>query len=131
MTTDVANLPPLAAYLEYCKQGVLAYQYCPDDDSVVFYPRFYSPVSGSPNLEWRISAGLGTVYATTSVYGRDREKPPHNVSIIELDEGFRMMSRVEDIPSLDVTIGMRVQVRMHHDEEKNQVYPVFTPVEGK
>jgi uncharacterized OB-fold protein len=87
-----------------------------------------APVSGSTNLEWRISEGLGTVYATTSVYGRDQTKPPHNVSMIELDEGFRMMSRVEEIPSLDVKIGMRVRVRMHTDEN-GEVYPVFTPVE--
>jgi uncharacterized OB-fold protein len=107
---------------------VLAYQYCPDDDSVVFYPRLVSPKSGSTNLEWRISNGLGTVYATTSVY-RTREQPPHNVAIIEVDEGFRMMSRVEDIPTGDVKIGMRVSVRMHRDE-KDQVYPVFVPAEG-
>jgi uncharacterized OB-fold protein len=125
---DIDKLPPIAAYLEYCKQGKLAYQYCLDDDTVVFYPRVIAPVSGSTNLEWRISKGLGTVYATTSVYGRDTSQPPHNVCMVELDEGFRMMSRVEEIPSLDVKIGMRVQVRMHTDEKK-QIYPVFTPVE--
>jgi uncharacterized OB-fold protein len=127
---DIDKLPPLAAYLEYCKQGKLAYQYCPDDDTVVFYPRVASPGSGSTNLEWRISEGLGTVYATTSVYGRDPQKPPHNVCIVELDEGFRMMSRVEDIPSEDVKIGMRVRVRMHTDDT-GLVYPVFTPEEEK
>jgi uncharacterized OB-fold protein len=125
---DIDKLPPFAAYQAYCREGKLAYQYCPDDDMVVFYPRLMSPGSGSTNLEWRFSEGLGTVYATTSVYGRDREQPPHNVSMIELDEGFRMMSRVEDIPSQEVRIGMRVRLRMHHDE-KDQVYPVFTPME--
>jgi len=125
---DIDKLPPLAAYQEYCRQGLLAYQYCPEDGTAVFYPRVLSPVSGSPNLEWRISKGLGTVYATTTVHGKDKEKPPYNVAIIELDEGYRMMSRVEEIPSRDVKIGMRVRARMHRDD-KDQVYPVFTPVE--
>jgi len=127
---EIDKLPPLAAYQEYCKQGVLAYQYCPDDGTAVFYPRLLSPVSGSPNLEWRISKGLGTVYATTTVHGKVKEQAPYNVAIIELDEGYRMMSRVEDIPSRDVKIGMRVRARMHRDD-KDQVYPVFTPVEEK
>lgn len=125
---DIEKLPPLAAYQEYCRQGLLAYQFCPDDGSVVFYPRVMSPVSGSANLEWRFSEGLGTVYATTAIHSRDKD--PYNVAIIELDEGFRMMSRVEDIPAQQVKIGMRVAVRMHTDEE-DQVYPVFTPVEEK
>lgn len=130
ISVDIDTLPPLAAYQEYCKRGLLAYQYCPDDGAVVFYPRTVSPLSGSTNLEWRISAGLGTVYATTSVHGRDRAQAPHNVAMIDIDEGFRMMSRVEDIPAQEVKIGMRVRMRMHRDE-KDQVYPVFTPVEEK
>jgi uncharacterized OB-fold protein len=127
---DLDKLPPLAAYQEYCRQGLLAYQYCPDDGSAVFYPRILSPVSGSPNLEWRISKGLGTVYATTTVHGKPGEEAPYNVAIIDMDEGYRMMSRVEDIPPQAVKIGMRVRARMHTDE-KGQTYPVFSPAEGK
>jgi len=122
---ELEKMPPLAAYQEYCKQGLLAYQYCPDDGTAIFYPRVLSP-SGSTRLEWRISKGVGAVHATTAVHPRD--EPPYNVAIIELDEGYRMMSRVEDMPPQDVKIGMRVRVRMHRDE-KGQVYPVFVPAE--
>ena len=38
---------------------------------------------------------LGTVYATSVMHYRN--EPPLNVALIDLDEGFRMMSRVEDI----------------------------------
>jgi len=127
---EIDKLPPLAAYQEFCKQGLLAYQYCPDDGSAVFYPRILSPVTGNPNLEWRISKGLGTVYATTTVHGRGSGEAPYNVAIIDLDEGYRMMSRVEDIPSKSVTIGLRVRVRMHSDEQ-GQIFPVFTPLEAQ
>jgi uncharacterized OB-fold protein len=51
----------------------------------------------------------GTVHATTVVYTKD--KPPHNVALIDLDEGFRLMSR-RDIDPMQVKIGMRVKVRM-------------------
>jgi uncharacterized OB-fold protein len=50
--------------------------------------------------------------------------------LIDLDEGFRMMSRVEDIEPMDVKIGMRVKVRMTKGDEKQPPYPVFTAVEA-
>lgn len=124
---EMDKLPPLAAYQEYCRRGLLAYQYCPDDGAAIFYPRIMSP-SGSTNLQWRVSKGLGTVHATTTV--RARDEAPYNVSIIEVDEGYRMMSRVEDVAPEQVKIGMRVRVRMHTDE-KNQTYPVFVPTEER
>ncbi|WYX29001.1 OB-fold domain-containing protein [Achromobacter denitrificans] len=65
------------------------------------------PGSGSPALEWRLSAGLGTVHAVTVVHPRDQDT--YNVVLIDLDEGFRLMSRVKGRPA----IGMRVRMRAH------------------
>ena len=61
----------------------------------MFYPRVLCPFTGSDKLEWRVSKGLGTVYATTVVH--PGEGAPYNVALIDCDEGFRLMSRVEDI----------------------------------
>ena len=72
--------------------------------------------------------GDGTVYATTVVYPQKGE--PYNVALINVDEGFRMMSRVEDIAPLDVRIGMRVKFRVHPAADDEPPYPVFTPAEG-
>ena len=69
------------------------------------------PFTGSDRLEWRVSAGLGTVYATTVTH--PREGAPYNVALIDCDEGFRLMSRVEDIAPEAVQIGMRVKFRVH------------------
>ena len=121
---------PLGVYLEHCKKGELAYQVCTDDDTAVFYPRAVAPRSGSPNLEWRVSKGLGTVYSTTLVYAA-KDQPPHNVALIDVDEGFRMMSRVEGIDPMQVKIGMRVKVKMHPGDDKQSPYPVFTPAQDK
>lgn len=119
---------PLGVYLEHCKKGELAYQVCTDDNTAVFYPRAVAPKTGSANLEWRVSKGLGTVYATTVVFYKG--EPPLNVAMIDLDEGFRMMSRVEDIDAMQVKIGMRVKLKMHPGDDKQPPYPVFTPAEG-
>jgi uncharacterized OB-fold protein len=118
---------PYGVFLEHCKKGELAYQVS-DDGKAFFYPRVVAPVTGSEKIEWRVSTGLGTVYATTVVYTKDQ--PPHNVALIDVDEGFRMMSRVEDTDPMQVKIGMRVKVKMHPGDEKQPTYPVFTPAGG-
>lgn len=126
---ELKQQSPLGRYLEHCKKAELAYQVCTDDQTPVFYPRAVAPKTGSTNLEWRISKGLGTVYATTVVYGA-KDQPPHNVALIDVDEGYRMMSRVEGIDPMQVKIGMRVKVRFHPGDEKQPPYPVFVPAEG-
>ena len=93
--------------------GELAYQWDPATGSSVFYPRV------GEWLEWRVSAGLGTVYATTVV--RRRGEPGANLALVDLDEGFRMMTRVEGIEPEAVAIGMRVRVRPGGEA------PVFEP----
>lgn len=127
-TKDVKDMPPTRAYVEFCKRGKLAYQICTDDGAVVFYPRVICPKTASPNLEWRVSSGLGTVYTMTTIHRRDRA--PYNVSMIELNEGFRMMSRVEDADPGEVRIGMRVRMHMHPGDDEQHPYPIFVPAEG-
>ena len=123
-----ATTSPLATYIEHLEKGELAYQFSPEANAAIFYPRVICPFTGSDKLEWRISKGAGTVYATTVVYPQKGE--PYNVALINVDEGFRMMSRVEDIAPLDVRIGMRVKFRVHPAADDEPPYPVFTPAEG-
>ena len=91
----------------------------------VWPPRIAAPGTGKP-LTWHDSAGLGTVYATTALHSRDT--PARNVALIELDEGFRMMSRVEGLPGDAVRVGLRVRVRFTDpDPETGSRLPVFVP----
>ena len=127
--TDLMKQSPLGVYVEHCRKGQLAYQVCTDDNTPVFFPRAVAPKTGSANLEWRVSKGLGTVYSTTVVHAA-KDQPPYNVALIDIDEGYRLMSRVEDIDPMQVKIGMRVKVRINQGDEKQLPYPVFTPLEG-
>lgn len=126
MASDLRKESPYGTFLAHIKKGELAYQVDPDGKAV-FYPRAVAPVTGG-ELQWRVSKGLGTVYATTVVHSKGEN--PYNVAMIDLDEGFRMMSRVEDLDPMQVKIGMRVKVRMHPGDEKQAPYPVFTPAGG-
>ena len=59
---------PLAVYQSHLEKGELAYQWSPEAGRAVFFPRLVCPYTGSNKLEWRVSPGLGTVYATTVVH---------------------------------------------------------------
>jgi hypothetical protein len=117
---------PLAAYLAGLERGQLVYQWSPEAKRAVFYPRAVCPFSGSNRLEWRVSSGLGTVYATTVTH--PREGAPYNVALIDCDEGFRLMSRVEGVAPEAVQIGMRVRFRVHRPGGDEPPYPVFVPL---
>ena len=122
------NKSPLKTYLDHLENGELAYQFSPQAGRAVFYPRVVCPFTGSAQLEWKVSAGLGTVYATTVVH--PQEGAPYNVALIDCDEGFRLMSRVEDIAPDKVAIGLRVRFRVYRPDDDEAPYPVFTPAEG-
>lgn len=100
-------MSPAERYAAYCRDGVLAYQWDPVAGRAVFPPRLVAPGTGTTELEWRESAGRGTVYSTTTIHPRGSE--PYNVALVDVDEGFRMMSRVQadDGPA---KIGTPVQV---------------------
>jgi uncharacterized OB-fold protein len=123
-----ATSSPLGTYLGHLEKNELAYQFSPEANRAVFYPRVICPYTGSDQLEWRISKGLGTVYATTVVHAQQGET--YNVALIDVDEGFRMMSRVEDIAPTAVRIGMRVRFRVHRPGGEEPPMPVFTPTES-
>jgi uncharacterized OB-fold protein len=118
---------PLTTYIAHLERGELAYQFSPSTGGAVFYPRVIAPKTGKADLEWRVSKGLGTVHATTVVHPQKGD--PYNVALIDVDEGFRMMSRVEDIAPAQVRIGLRVKFRTHPAEGDDAPYPVFTPAE--
>lgn len=117
---------PLETYHAYLRRHELAYQFSPEAGRAVFFPRLVCPFSGSTALKWRVSRGAGTVHATTVVH--PREGAPYNVALIDLDEGFRMMSRVDGLPPADVRIGLRVQVRFDEQAGEPAPLPVFAPL---
>jgi len=90
------------------------------DNRHVYYPREFSPFDGSVPT-WVEPAGTGTVYAVTTVRRKADAGGDYNVSIVELDEGVRLMSRVEGVPPADVKIGQRVKARVQVTEGRGVV----------
>src|SRR5882724_10480774 len=119
---------PLKTYQDHLARDELAYQFSREAGKAVFYPRVLCPFTGSDKLEWRISKGLGTVYATTVVY--PAEGAPYNVALVDIDEGFRMMSRVDGGDPMQVRIGQRVRLRVSPKAGDEDPFPLFVAEGG-
>jgi uncharacterized OB-fold protein len=113
---------PDATYQALLARGVLGFQACGACDGAVFPPRGRCSHCGADALVWRESAGVGTVYSTTVITPRDQ--PAYAVVLVDLDEGFRMMSRiVAGVDAHDVSIGDAVTVRI--EPLADQILPLF------
>jgi hypothetical protein len=122
MNREIGN-PPAGVYRRYLESGVLGFQRCAGCGTAVFYPRVVCPVCGDADLTWETSSGRGIVYASTAVHRRDAD--PYDVVLVDLEGGFRMMSRVEGVPAEEVKVGTRVSLRV--DREGDDPVPVFVP----
>jgi uncharacterized OB-fold protein len=85
-----------------------AFQRCEDCGAAIHPRRVACPVCGSRRLADATSAGRGVVYSTTTVHAREGAR---NVALVDLDEGFRVMSAVAGTAPDDVEIGMAVRAR--------------------
>jgi uncharacterized protein len=90
----------------------------------VFYPRIAEPGTGAQDLEWVEATGRGTVHAVTVVRKKDPAES-YNVVLIDLEEGPRLMSRVDGLAVDEVKIGMAVKARIVG--EQDQPLLVFVP----
>jgi uncharacterized OB-fold protein len=127
-TSPTLAASPLEQYRAHLSRGELAYQ-VDDQGRALFYPRVTAPAGYSGELRWVTSQGLGTVYAVTVIAAKG--EAAYNVVLVDMDEGFRLMSRVESIPAEQVRIGMRVKVRVQPAKEGDEgPCPVFDPVEN-
>lgn len=109
--------------------GRFEIQRCTACSRYVFYPRALCPHCGAPDVVWTAPSGRGTVYSTTVVRRKPEQGGDYNVAIIELDEGPRLMSRVEGMSPEQVCIGLQVTARISGAGE-NAVL-VFVPAAGR
>ena len=121
--------PDSSPYWEGINIGELRYQHCDHCSTSIFYPRSICPNCGKPDPIWQTSKGKGTIYACSVIHRAPpayKEDTPYVVALVDLAEGFRMMSRIIDCDTSSVKVGQRVGVVYSKDSTGNQV-PYFTP----
>lgn len=118
----------LARHQAELDQGRWLIQRCGACSRAVYFPRELCPHCGHLGLAWETPGGLGTVHAVTTVKRKPADGGDLNVSLVELDEGVRLMSRIENLPPAQVRIGLRVRARVQVQAGRGIV--LFEPVEG-
>ena len=126
MTAQNNNTGVLAQHQAALAEGQFLIQKCGDCGQHIYFPREVCPHCGSDHLALVPPTGLGTVYSVTIVRRKPDAGGDYNVCLIDLDEGVRLMSRVDMDPVDAVQVGQRVQSRVVVD--KGQGLVVFDPV---
>lgn len=96
------------------RAGKLALQHCADCGKARYPINHVCPHCLGERFEWKAVSGRGTVYSSIvfhQVYNQAfADDVPYNVSLIQLEEGPRMISNVVGLAPGEVKVGDHVQV---------------------
>lgn len=92
-------------------------------------PRPMCPHCGSLDIEVAQLSGLGTVYSYAVLHHPQNPafEYPVKAVLVDLDEGIRMVSNLQNVEPGDIRIGMRVEA-VFEPTAGGHAVPVFQPV---
>jgi uncharacterized OB-fold protein len=116
-------------YWEGCRRGELLYQRCSACHEVNMKPASSCAACGAAALTWERSEGRGRLYSWTVVWRPQHPsfQVPYAPAIIELEEGFWLMSAIVGCDHEDLRAEMPVVVEFHPASD-DVVLPYFRPV---
>ncbi|MCY3663460.1 MAG: Zn-ribbon domain-containing OB-fold protein [bacterium] len=93
-----------------------------------FTPQVVCPLCGSGRWTYEPSAGRGTVYSFTVVHRPPEPafEAPYTLAIVDMAEGWHLLTWIVDCPADEVRIGMEVQVRFTAGPD-GALLPAFAP----
>ena len=111
-----------------CALGELRFQRCDQCGAAVFNPAPRCRSCRSAGLVWELSNGTGSLYSWTVVWRPQTPafEVPYAPAIVELDEGYHMISNVIGCPAQQLSTGMRLVVEFH-DAGHGVQLPYFRP----
>ncbi len=117
-------------YWDGCAEGVLRVQRCTRCSGYVFIPQPVCTHCQAGALEWVESSGRGTLYSFTTVHRPPRPEfeVPYVVAIVELEEGFQMLTNLVECAPDAMRIGMPVEVSFRQMSDEITL-PMFRPAE--
>jgi len=113
---------------EGCRRGELLVQRCEDCGHYVFTPELACTFCLSESLAWVKSSGHGVLYSFTVIHRPQRPEfeVPYVGVIVELDEGWYMLSNLVDCELDAIEIGMPLAV-CFIPRGVEMVLPMFKP----
>jgi len=98
-----------------CKRGELLYQRCDVCGRATHTPAFICSNCASQSLRWERSSGRGTIYSCTTVWRPQMPafEVPYVAIIVDLEEGWQLLSNLIGCTVDDAEVGMPVEVEFH------------------
>lgn len=121
MTTEYKKPLPQPAHTEFTKpfwEGAKRHELiiprCKTCSKFHFYPREECPYCSSRDIEWVQASGKARLFTFTIVrqpaHGSFLEDVPYLYSVVQLDEGVKMISNVIGVPAEEATVDMALEV---------------------
>ena len=119
--------PLTQPFWDGCRERRLLYQRCVACAEPVFNPAPVCPSCLSRELTWHESAGRGAIYSWTVAHRpmTPAFTTPYAPIIVDLDEGYQMVSNLVGGDTDVLAVGLRVRVAFH--DVGTMTLPYFTP----
>lgn len=104
--------PVTQPFWDGCRQERLLFQRCLACNHPVFEPSLLCRRCTGRELVWEESKGLGTVYSWTVAHRPQTQAftLPYAPVIVDMDEGFQILSNMIECETDALAVGMRVRV---------------------
>jgi uncharacterized protein len=118
-------------YWDGAKRGELLFQRCGDCGHITHTPALVCAYCSSRNLSWERSAGTGNVYSWTTVWRPQTPAftVPYTAIIVDMDEGWQMLSNLIGCEDDEPHVDMRVEVEFHPISDEITL-PYFRPAKN-
>ena len=115
-------------YWEGCRRGELLFQRCGACGGATHTPAALCSHCSSRDLSWERSSGTGSVYSWTTVWRPQTPafEVPYTAVIVEMDEGWHILSNLVGCEHDAVHVGLRVAVEFHALDDEITL-PYFRP----
>ena len=101
-------------FYAFCKQHELRFQQCSNCGTWRHMPRETCPECSSIDWTWEPSSGRGTLFSWTVIHRALHpgwaDDIPYAAVVIEMEEGVRLVSRLESVALDELAIGLPVEV---------------------
>jgi uncharacterized protein len=117
-------------YWDGLRRGELLFQRCGACSGITHTPSIVCAHCSSRSLSWEASAGTGTIYSWTTVWRPQTPafEVPYTAIVVDMDEGWQILSNLVGCEHDAAQIGMRVRVEFHPLDDEITL-PYFRPVE--
>ena len=119
------------AFWDALREHKLVFQQCASCGQVRHYPRPVCAICFSMDAVWKRASGRGAVHSWTvchhAFHPSFKLDLPYVVVTVDMDEGVRMVERVENLPENALALGLPVEVGFL-DVDEQTTFPIFRPL---